>query len=235
MIGLLGKGLNADTWSPLELTLSAKGIHYEFLSDHHQINGKLDLVISLGYDRIISEEYINRPAFGIIVFHSSDLPKGRGWAPLFYTIINKEKYLTQTMFYADKEIDSGPIIAKARYPMNRFFTISELREIDDNLTIFLFQKYCSLICKEKVKATPQNHNEATFWAKRKPKDSRIESEKSLIDTYDLMRALPDNLPAEFEIESNTVKVKISIRHQYSFESQKITFENWIHTANSLNG
>ncbi len=78
MIGLLGKGLNAGTWSPLGLVLSANGIHYEVLSDHHQINGKQDLVISLGYDRVIPEEYINRPALGIIVFHSSDLPKGRG-------------------------------------------------------------------------------------------------------------------------------------------------------------
>jgi len=232
MIGLLGKGLNADTWSPLRLILSENGIHYEFLSDHHQINGKQDLVISLGYDRIIPEEYIDRPAFGIIVFHSSDLPKGRGWAPLFYTIINKEEYLTQTMFYADKEVDSGPIIAKARYPMNRFFTISELREIDDNLTIFLFEKYCSLICSEKVKATHQNHNEATYWAKRTPKDSRIEPEKSILENLDLIRALPDNLPAEFEIDNNIAEIRISIRHQYSFVSQKIIVENFIRTPNS---
>jgi len=235
MIGLLGKGLNADTWSPLELTLSANGIPYEFLSNHRQIDGKQDLVISLGYDRIIPEDYIDRPAFGIIVFHSSDLPKGRGWAPLFYTIINNEEYLTQTMFYADKEIDSGPIIAKARYPMNRFFTISELREIDDNLTIFLFEKYCSLICGKKVGATPQKHDEATYWAKRTPKDSRIAPGKSIIENLDLMRALPDNLPAEFEIENNTVEIKISIRHQYRFESQKIIVENFIRTENSING
>jgi len=88
MIGLLGKGLNANTWVPLELIMAAKGISYGFLAHFREIQSKYSLVISLGYDRMIPQDYLHKTKFGIIVFHSSDLPRGRGWAPLFYTIIN---------------------------------------------------------------------------------------------------------------------------------------------------
>lgn len=227
MIGLLGKGLNSGNWHPLEMAIIREGIKYQFLPNHNEISESHTIVISLGYDRIIPQECLVRPKFGVAVFHSSDLPKGRGWAPLFYTIINKERYLTQTLFYADADIDSGPIIAKAKYPLNSLMTVSDLRVIDDFLTWALVDMYIGKMSRRKLNATPQNHAEATYWDRRYPKDSRIDATKSLAELYDSIRALPDNLPAFFEKDGATVEVRLNIRSNFIFNPAEIIIEDYV--------
>ena len=54
------------------------------------IENNIDIVFTYNYDKIIPVEYFSVPKIGIFVLHSSDLPKGRGWAPIYNSIINKE-------------------------------------------------------------------------------------------------------------------------------------------------
>ena len=227
MVGLLGKGLNKNTWAPLESELISNNIKYNSLTTHTDISKEYSLIFSLGYSRIIPQEYLDLPSNGIVVFHSSDLPKGRGWAPLFYTITEKEAFLTQTMFYADKDVDSGPIIAKARYPINDFLTISDLRKIDDNLTCMLFSKYLPLIYERKVNATPQDSSKATYWKRRRPTDSEIDPDKSIMQIYNKMRALPDDLPAFFEYKGVRVTMRLNIDYEFEFDHAKVIIQDFI--------
>lgn len=226
MIGLLGKGLNNSGWSLLEPKFIKKGIKYEVLSGHREITNKHSVILSIGYTKIIPQEYLNIPKFGIIIFHSSDLPKGRGWAPLFYTIVNKEKYLTQSMFYADSAADSGPIIAKVKYPINEFMVISDLRDIDDCLTGILLDKYIGDICTKKLNTKLQDSGKAVYFKKRKPLDSKISMQANLGQLYDLLRALPNNYPAFFEHKGVMAEVKMKINYKYEFDPRKVIIEDY---------
>lgn len=226
-VGLLGKGLNSRNWLPLETMLVGNEIEYEKLSNYSDISADHSVVFSIGLNHIIPKEFLNIPAFGVIVFHSSDLPRGRGWAPLFYTIVNKEKHLTQSMIYAEPRVDSGPIIAKAKYPINEFYTIGDLRQIDDCLTIILFSKYANIVCRKKVNATEQNHEDATYWEKRTPSNSKINEKYSFIELYDKIRALPDHIPAFLEKNGVKIEVRLDIKNEIQFDPKLVIIKDYV--------
>ncbi len=231
-VGLLGKGLNTGRWLPLERTLAVQGLDYEFLGHHMDIREAHGAVLSLGYDRLIPGEILEKPAFGVIVFHSSDLPRGRGWAPLFHTIIQRAPRLTQTMFYAAPEIDAGPMIAKARYPIDAGMGIADLRKIDDQLTCLLFERYAPLVCRQRIAASRQRHDRATVHPKRVPEESRIDPSLPLTELYDLLRALPDHLPAFFDHDGHRVEVRLSIEGEVEFDPRKAVIEDLSANAGS---
>ena len=65
-----------------------------------------DLIILWSYRKIIKNiENKNN----IILFHSTDLPKGKGWAPIYYSIFNNEKFFTISGITASNKVDSGKI------------------------------------------------------------------------------------------------------------------------------
>jgi methionyl-tRNA formyltransferase len=219
MIGLLGKGLNFRGWKPLVSILNKKGLPYSYLSAHSEICSQHDLVVSLGYAKIIPEDFLLRPKNGLVVFHSSDLPRGRGWAPLYYTIVNHDSHLVQTLFYADKGVDSGHLIAKARYPVEEWMTLKDLRRIDDRLTCILFKNYIGRLVTQKLSGTRQNEAHATYNAKRTPAHSLIDPQRSLADLYPILRGLPEKLPAFFNHKGITVQINLKIKSQFKFNSK----------------
>ena len=50
-----------------------------------------DLTFCLSYYRLIKPPYFNWPKHGTFVAHASDLPKGRGWAPVNWALIHGEE------------------------------------------------------------------------------------------------------------------------------------------------
>lgn len=54
--------------------------------DHKDLNSLNDILFILAYHRIIDEEYLNLNKHNIVI-HESDLPEGKGWAPLFWQIL----------------------------------------------------------------------------------------------------------------------------------------------------
>lgn len=221
MIALLGKGLNRGGWNAVEDILRQFSLQYTIIPDHLQITQKHSVVLSIGYQRIIDEKSLKKPKYGVIVFHSSDLPEGRGWAPLYYTITHGLDYLTQSMFYADTAVDNGPIIAKAKYKLNKFMSIADLRIIDDNLTLHLIRKYAEKLTKGKLSSKMQSESEASYWPRRYPSDSEISPNSRIIDVYDVMRALPSHIPPFFYIDGIRIDITLTIHHSFEFIMENV--------------
>ena len=226
MIGLLGKGLNLTGWNRITPVLTTYELAYSHVSSHTDISSSFDLVISCGYARIIPSNYLSAPKNGLVVFHSSDLPEGRGWAPLFYTIMLKKKRLTQTLFYATEDVDAGPIIAKAHYPIDDCMHIGTLRKIDDELTCMLLKETVQDLAAHRVAAVEQDHGAATYWKKRVPSDSRIDPSSNVAELFDLMRALPAEYAAYFQRDGKTFRIKLQREDELNFDSEKISFQKY---------
>jgi methionyl-tRNA formyltransferase len=220
MVGLLGKGLNRGTWEEITSVLGNKHIPFIFFENHKDITIELDLVISLGYSQIISDKYLRCPKNGIVVFHSSDLPEGRGWAPLYYTIIEKKACLVQSLFYATTRVDAGPIIAKAFYPIEAWYDLHILREIDDHLTIALCDAFISQLVSGVVPSHEQEESKATYWQKRSSDDSEIDPQKSIMDLYDTFRALSDVYPPFFTHQGKTMRISLKRNTDFNYDPRK---------------
>src|SRR5579863_9147608 len=73
-----------------------------------EISTQDDFVFCLSLTEIIPETLLKRPRHGVWVNHSSDLPCGRGWAPLQWSVLNKLSDVTVTLFKASSGVDDGP-------------------------------------------------------------------------------------------------------------------------------
>ena len=204
---LLGKGLNSGSWAPVCSLLEKKGIGFTISGNHNELRKGPDLGIILGYDRIIPSEVLARPRLGFILFHSSDLPRGRGWAPIYNTV-TANLPLTQTLLFASEEVDAGPVIAKATYPLEGNEMEAEVRKFDDGLTLALLDDVLDPLLKGKVQGIEQDHSQATWWRRRVPEDSEVRLEASISESFDHIRGLPRSAPVVFSHRGRRFKVMI---------------------------
>ena len=142
-----------------------------------------------------------------LVIHASDLPKGRGWSPHIWQLLEGEQMITVTLLEAEDKIDSGRI-----WSQKQIFI--ENHELYDEINFKLFQ--CELELMDiaiknisSIQPYPQPDESASYYSKRKPQDSEVDPTKSLIDSFDLMRVSdPERFPAFFYLHGKKYFIKI---------------------------
>ena len=132
----------------------------------------------------------------VIVIHSSDLPKGRGWAPLYYALANNNLKHTISAFLVSKHADRGDIIAKAKFSISPLHTVETLRKVDAEICIMMIGLILKhfrgrLISGSKQKGKP------TYFARRYPADSKININKALVKIIPHLRGCGNEYPAFF--------------------------------------
>ena len=132
-----------------------------------------------------------------LVLHASDLPKGRGWSPHIWNVLEGSNQLTVSLLEADVKVDQGPIWLKQHIEL-------EGHELFDEINNKLFKAEIELMTEAINTANliaPKNQVElaSNYYSRRKPEDSRLNIHKSLIDQFNLLRVCDkDRYPAFFE-------------------------------------
>ena len=88
----------------------------------------LDLLITIGYGRILPRATLSIPKFGCINLHFSLLPKYRGAAPVQRAIQAGETESGVTVFALDPGMDTGPIYSSIAVPIPPTMRSYELLE-----------------------------------------------------------------------------------------------------------
>jgi len=71
-----------------------------------------DLIISIRFGRILRQNIIDLPKFGVLNLHSGVLPQYRGVMASFWAMLNREAELGTSLHYIDSDaIDEGPVIS----------------------------------------------------------------------------------------------------------------------------
>ena len=159
----------------------------------------------LGCTRIIDEKILMHNKHNIVV-HESDLPKGRGFAPMTWQILDGADKIPICLIEAGAEADVGDILIREEIFLNGFELCDELRKLQGEKTIGMclsfIENYQSII-KIKQIGVP------SYYARRWPIDSRLDLNKTLVDQFDLLR-VSDNerYPAFFEIGTQRYIIKI---------------------------
>lgn len=133
-----------------------------------------------------------------LVLHASDLPKGRGWSPHIWALVQGAEAITLTMLEADDKVDSGRIWRKVRISVPKHALWDEINHL--LFTAELDMIDCAV--QNYALVTPQAQtgtDEATYYPKRTPQDSQIDPHKSISEQFDLIRLCdPNRFPAYFE-------------------------------------
>ena len=90
------------------------------------IKHEVDLIVLAGFMRILSNSFIEKFNRKIINIHPSLLPKYPGLNTHEKVINNKDKFHGVTIHLVDEGLDSGPIIAQARFKATKYKGIDSL-------------------------------------------------------------------------------------------------------------
>lgn len=164
------------------------------LFHHEDIIDDYDTLFILSYHKLISKKYLR--AKHNIVVHASDLPKGKGWAPMFWQILEDKNEIIFSMFEASDNVDDGDIYMKKTLFLNGTELNSELRLKQANFIIDMCKEFLSNYNKYFI-PSPQIGKES-FYKKRTSEDSEIDINKTIREQFNLLRIVDnENYPAFF--------------------------------------
>ncbi len=181
-------------------------ISAEMFFTHEEIEGCYDIVFILSYHRIIPERFLSRHKHNIVV-HASDLPCGKGWAPLFWQVLEGKNNIVFSMFEAGSGVDDGDIYMQKTMHLTGYELNASLRRKQAEFTLAMCMDF--LANYERLKKPVKQVGEETFYEKRTPKDSELDIDKSIKEQINLLRIVSnEEYPAFFMLDGHKYILKI---------------------------
>ena len=179
--------------------------YFKKISFNSRSFNNFDILFIINYTKIINNSVLKKIKLPIVI-HASDLPKGKGFSPLMWQVLENKKKIKVSMIKAVKKVDSGPIIFKKQIKLNGTELYDELRLKLSKVIVDLMKKL--LIVYPNLKLKSQKGN-STFYKKRQPKDSNLNINKSLKSQFNLLRTCDNrNWPAFFSYKNRKYVLKI---------------------------
>ncbi|MDZ7718195.1 MAG: methionyl-tRNA formyltransferase [Balneolaceae bacterium] len=156
-------------------------------SFHNQLKElKPDLFVVVAF-RILPASVLEIPSIGSVNLHASLLPKYRGAAPIHWAIIKGEKETGCTVFFLDKKVDTGKIIAQNRTVIDLFETTGDVYNRLKKSGADLLVQSINRIADGTVEPTPQNHELATPAPKLYNENTHIDFSKPAKEVHNFIR------------------------------------------------
>ena len=183
----------------------AKKLDAKLFYSSSDIKEKFDILFILSYHKILNKKSLSKNKHNIVI-HSSNLPKGKGFAPLFHQVLEGKKEIIFTLFEANESADNGEFYIKEKLVLNGLELYNELRDKQAKLVYKMALKFVKNI--DKLKAKKQKGKES-FYKRRYPKDSELDINKSIKSQFNLLRICSNKeFPAFFYIEKQKFILKI---------------------------
>ena len=200
---------NTNNWIEKHLkksTLVKKNKKYSFkiFTNHRRIQN-YQIVFILNYTKILKSNFLKKNALNLVI-HASDLPKGKGFAPLQWQILEKKNKINICLFEAVKKLDSGRIFFKNYLILKGTELYDEIRYLEAKaiirmIKIFL-KKYPNLISKKQK-------GKSTFYKRRNPSDSELNINIPIKKLFNQMRiANNEKWPSFFYFKNKKYLIKI---------------------------
>ncbi|TVP43104.1 MAG: UDP-2,4-diacetamido-2,4,6-trideoxy-beta-L-altropyranose hydrolase [Gemmatimonadales bacterium] len=166
-----------------------------------------DLAFFLGCGQIVPPERLALNVHNLVV-HGSDLPRGRGWSPMTWEVLEGASYLVVSLIEAVDAVDAGPIFAQARLELEGTEVLDELRTLLADATLRLCRSFVSGYGGTAQTAIEQQ-GDATYYPRRTPADSEIDPKRTIAEQFDLMRVVDeDRYPAFFEWRGRMYRLRM---------------------------
>lgn len=161
-----------------------------------------DLGVVVAYGRLIKKEVLSLPPLGFINLHFSLLPKYRGAAPVQWALINGETETGVTVFRLDEGMDTGPVVASVRAPLDPAedspALFGRLTELGRTLLVSSVRE----IAEGRASFTPQS-GEPSHAPKIRPALSFLSPSMTPGAAFNLFRGLACGPRARFRTPSGT--------------------------------
>lgn len=156
-----------------------------------------DLILVDSYSMLLPPEILELPPMGGVNVHGALLPRHRGANPIQWAILNDERSAGVTIHRMTEEIDAGAILAQREVRIEFGDTWREVQARISEATEALLAEQLPVLLAGAGSATAQTPAEAHTNPRRTREDGRIEWSRSVLEIYNLVRALVSPLPGAF--------------------------------------
>jgi methionyl-tRNA formyltransferase len=195
-----------NTWVEAWVSERPEGQVAEIVRTSDQAKGG-DICFLISCTEIFPVEFMQRYTH-VLVIHASDLPKGRGWSPHIWAIIQGQEELTVCVLEASEKVDRGDIWHKSTHQIPKHFLYNDIMEVVNQAHIDLIDY--AVENHETVDPLPQDpHKIPTYFSARTPVDSEISASESIASQFDLLRVCDNNrFPSFFHLYGKKFKITI---------------------------
>ncbi|MDB2548548.1 hypothetical protein N9X60_03040 [Paracoccaceae bacterium] len=181
-----------------------KKFFVDLFYDESLIRG-YDLVFLLGVTHLIDTQIKSFNGL-VCVVHESDLPKGRGFAPLQWQVLERKTQLKVSLIELAAEADTGDIILQTDILFDGTELYDELR---DKQAIATYELMSAAIDKYPNLGKEPQKGSASFYPRRLPRDSELDPSQTLIDLFPKLQvANNEHWPAFFFFDGKKFILKI---------------------------
>jgi methionyl-tRNA formyltransferase len=161
-----------------------------------------DYILVIGWSQICKTDFLNIAKIGAIGCHPALLPTNRGRAVVPWTILQRITETGLTLFWLDEGTDSGDIILQEKFIVTADETATSLYAKHCVCIENLLAKLIPLMEEGKVPRFSQQHDRATYCAKRVAEDGLIDWNLDADSIWTLIRAVTKPYPGAFTFYKN---------------------------------
>ena len=147
-----------------------------------------DLLVVVAYGKLLPPWLLALPKFGAINLHGSLLPRYRGAAPIQWAMANGEGETGVCAMLLDEGLDTGPVYACEKTPIDPDESVQQLSERLAILGNDLMKRTVAGIFAGTLSPTPQDHSRATLAPILTKQDGIIDWNLPVRSIYNRMRA-----------------------------------------------
>lgn len=182
-----------------ELNVDAKLVNdYAFIEQG-------EVAFFLGCTTVCPQDILSLSKYNLVV-HESELPAGRGFAPISWTILGGQDVITFSLIEADKQVDCGKIYSQLKVQLEGNELCAEIRELQGKHTIEVCLDFILNGCAQDAK---EQKGDASYFRRRTPADSELDVNKSIAQQFNLLRIVDnERYPAFFKYKGRIYFLKI---------------------------
>lgn len=166
-----------------------------------------DITFLLSCGSIVPPEFLAKSKHNIVV-HASELPKGKGFSPTTWQVLEGKDVVHLTLFEAVEKFDSGLVYNRDTIDLGGHELIDEIRDKLARRIVEMCLEFIEQCRVSAVEGEPQT-GEGSYYRKRTPEDSELDIDKTIREQFNLLRVVDnEQYPAFFDHKGRRYVLRI---------------------------
>lgn len=148
-----------------------------------------DVGVVAAYGQILPQRFLDIFEHGCVNIHASLLPRHRGASPINAAIVHGDSESGVTIMQMEAGLDTGPMIATRKVPIEPLTTAQELHDELSKLGAAMIVGALEGLTSGEITPEPQDDSRSTYASMMSKSDGRIDWSKSAADVANLIRGM----------------------------------------------
>jgi methionyl-tRNA formyltransferase len=131
----------------------------------------------------LNDDFLKQNTLNLVV-HESNLPQGKGFAPVQWQILEGATRIPICLLEATHPVDSGDIVYRSHFELSGLELYEEIRQKQAQATLNIIKEFLNVYPHY---IRQKQEGAETFYPKRGVKDGELDIHRSIYEQFNLLR------------------------------------------------